>query len=676
MKYTKRHFELAETARREARKWQDKKDNDETFDDLPAPGIDKGYLAEETHKLVLASILRDSTKDVIITIPAWDQMAPPDEPFPDVLTVYHQVGDAGERQEIFNESYTSDDYGSFPLQLSLGVHSEAYGADATHIFFYVVDIYSGGASPTSERLRLIFDRTSPPNNGLPDPLPAISPVTDTNVGTITVTLPEYADRATDALLYDQVLWYWLEEVPEDFTGLIPAGTAPVTQANQVLAVPADKIKAAGDGDRWISYVLVDKAGNIGRPSYPTKVQVALGALPTNLQDPVVPLAPADDLVDLEDAMLGVKVRILAFDNYKPTDEINVTWGATGLGWRAIGAGGFPQDFPVSTEILRATYGTPAEGTKAVDVSYEVRRGTLPQGVKAIKVDTNFEIIGPVDPGTDPVPEWPDITNPRLPLPDVYGDSSSTPNVLIPADDGKDASLEVDLYDGAEEDDLMQFFWGGKHIREADYKVLGADAPGDKVTAMIPWSYIQETGNTTVEVHYTIFRETVPNTGKSGKRQVKVDAVVLHPDAPVFDGVNARGYLVCDALVDPVDSSLPPAVRVEVGDLSQYGLKDGDEVELFWWALHGASGDTEVLDARFNETIELGADYPATGFIWRIPYAEYVLPIYEFDSTNHSGRGFCRYEFNSGAVVSDVVKANVAMHDASTSCPITPWPPVP
>lgn len=86
MKYTNRHFELAETARREARKWQDKKDNDETFDDLPAPGIDKGYLAEETHKLVLASILRDSTKDVIITIPAWDQMAPPDEPFPDVLT--------------------------------------------------------------------------------------------------------------------------------------------------------------------------------------------------------------------------------------------------------------------------------------------------------------------------------------------------------------------------------------------------------------------------------------------------------------------------------------------------------------------------------------------------------------------------------------------------------------
>ncbi|MFK0267438.1 hypothetical protein [Pseudomonas asiatica] len=445
----------------------------------------------------------------------------------------------------------------------------------------------------------------------------------------------------------------------------------MTQVDRKLPVGKAILEALGDGEAWVVYLLIDKAGNKGVLSLLRRVSITLGVLPTALQPPEVPLAK-DGLVDREDVMVGIIIEIPEIKNAKPTDEFNPRWGTQDLGWRAIGRDGFPIPVSVDPAVVREQYGKPEEGTKPVNVSYQVRRGIEIQGDAATSVDVNFEKIGPGDPG-DPDPEWPDPVNPRLPLPDVYGQHSTIPNVLGPEHDLLDAELRFELYEGLMEDDVVQFFWGGEYIVDTDYIVLDTDKVGEERAIVVPWEYINRAGNTTVPVHYEISRTSVPNKGISNSQDVVVNAVVIHPEAPKFEGVNGAGWMTCNALDIPDDPAIPPAILVTVKDLSQYGLVDGDTVDLNWRALHSTSGDEKVIEWR--EAIELGKDYPVTGFTWRIPYEEYVLPIYEFDSTDHSGRGFVRYEFESVLtasgkrvpVISDEGMAKFAMHGTQDPC---------
>ncbi|WP_060513122.1 hypothetical protein [Pseudomonas sp. NBRC 111124] len=631
-----------------------------------APRVDPSALADAADGTLWADILKDPAKDLVIEIYKWN-LAPPPGEF-DALYVYHQIGTAGPKEEIYSGQFAAGDASKFPLPVKLDKHDQSYLADGDHLFFYEIELYSGVPPQPSDTLKLRFDRMGPNEGQPPKEVPSLPVITDANVGSIELTLPDYSDRATG----DQVFWWISKEIPEGEPTLPPEGDAPVTQADQKLPVRQASLQALGDGEAWVAYLLIDKAGNKSLLSLLTKVSITLGALPTVLLPPEVPLAQ-DGLVDREDAMQGIIIEIPDITNFKSTDEFNPRWGIQDLGWRPIGLGAFPIPVSVDSAVVREQYGQPEVGTKGVNVSYQVRRGIETQGDAFTVVDVNFEMIGPVDPGPDPDPEWPDPVNPRLPLPHVYGQGSTTPDLLGPEHDQLDASLEFELYEGLMEDDEVQFFWGGEHIVGVDYTVLDTDKAGDLRSIEILWEYINRTGNTTVPVHYEIKRTTVPNKGISGKQGVVVNAIVIHPDAPEFVGVNASGWMTCSALDVPADPSIPPAILVTVEDLSQYGLTDGSTVHLYWWALHSTSGDDEVID--WDEEITLGVNYPVTGFNWRIPYEDYVLPIYEFDSNDHSGRGFVRYEFESALtasgkrvpVISDEGMAKFAMHGTTDPC---------
>ena len=58
-----------------------------------------------------------------------------------------------------------------------------------------------------------------------------------------------------------------------------------------------------------------------------------------------------------------------------------------------------------------------------------------------------------------------------------------------------------------------------------------------------------------------------------------------------------------------------------------------------------------------------------GFIWRIPYVDYVLPIYEADEDDRDGYGYVRFEFtlNGKPGSSKEEEVYVSMHDAGGSC---------
>ncbi|WP_434771075.1 hypothetical protein [Pseudomonas entomophila] len=489
-------------------------------------------------------------------------------------------------------------------------------------------------------------------------------------------LPPYADRADG----DRVYWFWLNELPDNPSAVPPTGTAPVEATlPQMITVPADTIRALGDGGVYVLYALEDKAGNVSRLSEYTEIGVAIGPLPSNLKAPLVPTVTAG-LVTQQDVFNGVQVHIPSFDNFKPTDQIRAIWGGVAQPWRELGnAGVFPQVFDISGRTVWNSYGAASTGEVMVDVAYEVRRGTVPQGRMAIQVSVNLERIGPVDPGPDPDPDWPDPVNPRLPAPEVYGETSDTLNELLPEDEYQDARLVL-LVDGSlREDDVLAFYWNDVHLDTLDYSLAAADI-GQELERVVPWAAIKAQGNGDIPVHYRVGRPGNPNIVLSSDVPVAVSAIGIHPDKPEFLGGNTEapvGWLTCAALYDDAaPNPLDPAIRVQVPDLAQYGLAVGDKVTLEWTAVHSFTGETPIPGVDLSEDVVLTAAN-LNGFVWRVqPYDQHILPIYEFDQSAtpvRDGRGRVHYAFTLAGKVytSDVEEQIVSMHDASGACPLRP-----
>ncbi|HDS1735569.1 hypothetical protein [Pseudomonas sp. BP8] len=626
---------------------------------LAPPGIPAALIADATDNTVLAAYLKDDDKDLSITIPKWDLVAPSRDPDKFILSV-----DDG-KDELYSGEYTSDDESLFPLELKLDRARVRAWGDGPRTFKYTVERYNGALDESTE-LVLRLDTRPPYQDKPPTVFPVIPNVLDGNKGTVTVSLPDYTDRAPK----DHVWVFWVKGVPEDPWSVEPVAKVEVTAADQSITIPVDKIEAIGNGGVNAFYVLLDKAGNVSHMSDYRQVGVALGAWPTVYEDPSVPLAN-DLLIDQEDVALGVEVHVKAFDNSDPLDEVQVTWGAYSSPWTPVGPPKFPMIFPIAGLDIWAAYGKET-GAGSVDahVTYSVRRGSVTMGTKAIDVAVNLERIGPVDPGPDPDPDWPDPINSKMLPALIQGKVSATDNVLTEADENQPAELSVDIDAAFQENDIVSFYWAGNHVAEADI-TLGAGQPGTTLTAEIPWSYIMGSGNGTVAVHYRVTRTDNPNPPQSPITNVAVDAIVLRPDAPAFDIPSGR-YLNCSALWTPGgDHADDPAFRVQVPDLSVHGVKAGDTVTLKWRATT-FDKETAIPAVDLEETIEVDAT-TVKGFIWRVqPYADHILPIDQADPADRDGYGYAHYEFELGGktVRSLDAKAPVSINGPAGTCDLT------
>ncbi|MFJ4066545.1 hypothetical protein ACIPW4_14785 [Pseudomonas sp. NPDC089996] len=399
-----RPYASAEKTRQEVRRDRATRLN---VDALQKPGINAALLADPLDGTVFSAVLTDASRSLDMTIEAWPSLVSTPPGFFDTLEIYHASAN-GTQTLLSSEQYTGSDVDSFPLTVTISKEQIESWVDGLQVFSYKVLPFNGSPATESETLNLIFDRVPPYGNIVPVAMPALGyDVTDNNIDTVIVTLPDYDTYAAG----DKVYVYWLNHVPDDPGLVVHVVTDTVDALPKSLTVPRAEIEAVGDGGVYVLYVLVDKAGNISRLSMPLAVGVAIGPLPGGLQDPVVPLA-ADGLIDQEDAWTGVVVQVPSFENCKPTDWVEVTWGTLALGWREVGnAPRFPLEFTLSGAQLWEQYGAASTGDRVTNVSYAVRRGTVPQGDKAIDVNVNLEVVGPVDPIVDP--EWPDPVNPRL-----------------------------------------------------------------------------------------------------------------------------------------------------------------------------------------------------------------------------------------------------------------------
>lgn len=646
-------------------------DDDQVMAPLEAPQIDDALLADKSDMTVRSKYLKDESLTFTLGIALWPSLAPELPNFVDTLTVRHMQTN----KVVFSGTYDQGNASEFPLQINFTRAQRDEWGEGTNTFNYEVLSYNG-VSTVSDDLVLKFDRNPPYRDGRPAKFPSITDITDSNISAVTLQLPSYTDRADGDILY----WFWLKEIPENPSQVSPTGIVSVeSNLPQAVPVPADVIRDLGDGGIYVVYALQDKAGNISRLSDFTEVGVAIGPLPSNLKPPQVPTVTAG-LITQEDVFKGVQVHVPLFDNFKPTDQIRVIWKDEAQPWREVGnAGVFPQIFDISAMTVWNSYGQASTGIVKVEVAYEVRRGTVLQGKQAIEVNVNLERIGPVDPGPDP--DWPDLVNPRLPTPEVYGEVSNKLNELLPEDEYKDATLVLQVHTSLLEKDVLAFYWNDVHLDTLDHTLTASDI-GEELERVVPWEAIKAQGNGDIPVHYRVSRPGNPNTALSSDVTVAVSAIVIHPDKPEFLGGNTQppvGWLTCGALYDDAaPSDLDPAIRVQVPDLAQYGLTVGDKVTLHWTAVHGFTGETAIPEIDLEEEIEL-TTANLNGFVWRVqPYDRHILPIYHFDQTAtpvHDGRGRVHYTFTLAGedYASDVVEQIVSMHNAVEPCPLRPAP---
>jgi hypothetical protein len=554
----------------------------------------------------------------------------------------------------------------FPQEMSI---PKQYLADGRSQLRYKYESWSGSES-LSAVLHLICDGTAPYGDIEPPPLELPKEtITDEYLAAhdnqVIGTVPGYPDWQPG-----DTVSYWWEKAPlPDEPDFQPVATiaveGPAGSAQQVI-FSASHIKAKGDGDVVTFYSLRDKAGNRSRyPKTPATASVALGPIPTDLENPVVPFADDDDLIDLKDAIAGVKVQIPEFTGYHVGggDQIELTWGTTVVALYPVGASPvFPLEIPVPAQTLKAEYGS-ATGAVSTNVSYRVMRGTQPSAQTPVTtVDVDFSVIGPARP--DPDPDWPNPVNTNLPMAEVRGRVSNRRNTLTEEDKNQPADLEFEFYGPLKEGEYIEFFWDAEPVSEATYIVEDGDDEGTVAKVEIPWSYILHAGNKSVPVHYRIGSPDSTNEQQSRTTLVEVSAVILIPEAPTFMDLNSKGVLDCSSL-DGVDH----AVRVEVPDLS-VNLREGDTVTMTWEPYSKRTDGVLLTGAIKTEVITLD-DKTVKGFVWRIePYAEHILPIALTDGS--AGLGRTRYEFKmSGvSVVSETEEAIVAMFDGVGLCDIS------
>lgn len=615
-----------------------------------------------------SSVLRD---DLEVRIPVWEGLPEYAEDV-DVITLQWAYVNPDDSVEEYVNLATSTfpgplDPSSFPKTMSI---AKRHLADGRYLLRYQLDSWVGGPPLFSVTVPLVCDGTAPYDEVEPPAL--ILPdetITDeylaANGNQVIGIVLGYPDWQPG----DTVSFWWEKSPLPSEPDLTPVDTIAVDgpeNTNQHVIFPAAHIKNTGDGAVVAFYALRDKAGNRSRyPKTLTATNVALGPIPIDLQNPVVPFADDDGLIDLNDAIAGVKVQIPAFNGFHEggQDEIELTWRNTIVGRTAVGiAPEFPLEISVPASILQVEYGS-ATGEVPTEVKYRVMRGTQPSTqTPSTTVSVDFSEIGPARP--DPDPEWPNPVNPALPVAIVKGRTSGPANTLTPADKDLPADIEFDLYSPLKPGEYIEFYWDSELVSEATYTVASGDSGGSFKKVEIPWSYIQNAGNKTVSVHYRIGSPDSTNEQQSQTTLVVVTAVVVTPDAPTYPDRYTNGYLNCSSLNGP-----DHAIRVQVPDLSKY-LSTGSEVTLTWEPYSKRTDGILIEDAIKQEIIKL-TDETVKGFEWRIqPYDKHIAPIYLENGT--AGRGETRYEFNFNGetVVSETEVAVVAMFNGGGVCELS------
>lgn len=363
---------------------------------------------------------------------------------------------------------------------------------------------------------------------------------------------------------DFIIFYWSPVMfPRDVDIVSPRpGGIPMLETGNSFFLPRAKIDLSGTYRAF--YTITDRAGNPSRPSYIEEREVRL------IPDPIpgelfLPLAPApeggstDDLINIADYLRDPEVRVCAYTNHSPTlDRLEVQW--TTQSWSGLGPvfDTFPQTFNGMQAQIKASYTRTTVGPQSVPVRYRIsRNGSLFTSLdKNIQLD--LSVGGPVNPGE------PGDPNINLNQAHVFGEGSTTPDVLLPEHADQLVRVDIVLWTVAVEPHpglSIILLWEDERVGPFS---IGTTAGGDTFSFNIGWEVVARHGNDMKTIKYLVIDPATTNENESPDTEVDVqDAVsVMLPMAQYVDRNASNNRWDCSSLKTRAPGP-PPVLYGEV-----------------------------------------------------------------------------------------------------------------
>lgn len=470
---------------------------------------------------------------------------------------------------------------------------------------------------------------------------------------------------------DQIFVFLEDHVPVESE--VP-GLTPVYQGgfptDLKFTLSADIFKKIGSGDRYLCYVLEDKAGNRNF-SFPKTLHIALGEIPMNLEAPEVPSASSGYL-NLKDVSAGpVKATIPLYNSPEAgADILTLYWGSEKVGVYNVNPNtSFPMETTIPQEILKSQYDQSMGGQQELSVYYTLSRSS---GIKitsaSLKINTDFSIVGP------DLPNWPDPVNPGLPVPAIMGVVSGKTNELDISDNSQNAKFNVRVYDNASTGDAIDVFWGNQNSVAVTYLLEPGDTAGSLIELDVPWQVIEAAGNNdAVKVFYGIYNPATPDNKQFCESvDVRVSAVSIPvpaiPSYPTQEYFLGKPYINCFSLRRFTDGESGVPVLIPSLDNSVYKLQPGSEITLTWQPYDNGN---PISGATIIDKISLDETMIKNGFTWEVkPYSRVVNPIYNLGDKIFELKTGYSFIVDGNLISSDSASVGLTMRRGdNTICPI-------
>ncbi len=409
---------------------------------------------------------------------------------------------------------------------------------------YEVD-YAGNKGE-SDPHRFYIDNTAP-NNGLPGPV-AVPPV-EVIGGVVTREILNTLDGITMTL--DRPGDIKPEDIYYAFYGKsepgVPVGSYTVVEDTMLpieIKIEKNIIETMGEGQHIFYCKYQDRVGNLGQSSNPFEFTIQLQPTPSALKPAKVPLHDDDSLIDLDDAFPTLAAVIPVFDNGIPGDAARVIFD--GKTQPLVPTDG-KTEVIVNVPFLDVKGTDP--GPKNVSLTYAiVREGkAYPEGT-AVPLEVDLSIPGPVNPEPDP-----ELGNPNLTKLIVKGSSGN--DKLVEADVGTDIDIDLTIYTGYKDGDIVDLVWEGVKVPAPNgrYEVDGTEPAGFKIPFKLSKDVFLASGNGLKSARYVISNPTTNGDNENPSLPTAVDAYIIPIVLPVPKILNLytnpanREFLNCSSL---------------------------------------------------------------------------------------------------------------------------------
>ncbi|MCD7041937.1 hypothetical protein LRQ11_02370 [Pseudomonas sp. MAFF 311095] len=557
-----------------------------------------------------------------VRIPQW---GPPPEPLdtPHILTIYWARGGS----VVYQDSKTVNaPPPALPLEHVMFIPLVVLRAQSgpVELYYSVTDSF-GGITVLDPKRTLTVDMDEPQLLNPADhlefvvpPSPAVGEAYLQNNDPVAFHVPPYTGRNDG-----DVIHFYLSNLPnppvagEDGTYEWASSSDPL-----IAYLSADKFRALSNGPAYIFHRIFDRAGNFSDLSAGLPFQLALIPLPGPRPLPEIfpPERYFDSLINREDARAGIFVRVNSYSDWAPGDQVRVYWKGRATPTQEVF--GFPTDVPIDWAVLRGPLTDPL-AAETVPVRYEIIRGSLPPFPSfAIPVNVNLTIAGQ-DHANAPA-----LLNLDLPVAEVRGLVSNTPNVVNHDDNPAGARARVRLYENPLTGQLLRFFWNGVGP-VATYTVQPGDVEGQLVfSTVIPWAVMEGVINPALPVYYTTSNGVNDQQSDNTFVNVNTGTLISFP-APVLKHtlVGAAAYLSCCSKPEVfygVEWSIGPGHQFELNDV----------VRFFWegyssnnWAPPVIESSRYAESQSFNNYNDLANGLNVTVK----PYEDKIVPMRNYGS---------------------------------------------